>query len=796
MAFPFLFIALSLAGGIFLGSFLSFPFFSWLLIMLSCLLVAWVLFFIFQKLTPTFIFILLTTAALGASIFTYENKIFEENTLYQLDSSDYIDFYGTLSKSPAKGMDRIYVFLRVQKIRSYDKEEKVNGNLRITIPESKEASSILNLYTGDKIKVSAKLTPLKNFQNFNTSNTSMMLKSQKLHQRAFSKSPLLVERLKTGNKYSFFRIISILRKNLQEKIEKFFPNQNAPQHISQEGAVLEALLLGERRRMEDSLTRSFQEAGLYHLFAISGAHIAILSFLMYSFFKVLSFPTRLSYLLMIFILVFYAFLVEGRPSVLRATIMTLAFLFGKLLWKDVSLLNTLGVSAFFLLLVNPFDLFTMGFQLTFAATLSIILFFPKVINFLPRLPLKISEIFALSLTAQLGVLPIVAFAFNRITFSSILLNYAALPLVGLIMGFGYIFLALSFMSSFLSQILATCLKSGIHCLITISQVCPYQSFLSYRIPTPHLLTVLAYFVFLLALLIRWKARKVRWLFLVCFTIVFIILITFPFVSNSKTLKITFIDVGQGESILVEFPGRTKMLIDGGGLHNSTFDIGERVVSQFLWQKGIKALDYLVLTHAHPDHLNGLISIAKNFKIKNYWESCSPWENSTYAEFRKSLSNEIRCHKVFRGDSRRIGEITIDAFHPPRGNICDTPVNNDHSLVLRFSYGETAFLLTGDITIQSEEDILNTTSMKKCQVLKSPHHGSKSSSSMAFLKQVFPQIIIISVGKGNSYELPSQEVLERYHEINARVYRTDIHGAVEVSSDGHQISVRTSSSISP
>ena len=602
-----------------------------------------------------------------------------------------------------------------------------------------------------------------------------------------------MEKLKSGKTLDPLHLVSVIRKKIQQKIEEYLPSPRI-KSLSPQGAVLEALLLGARTRMDPSVTRSLQKAGIFHLFAISGAHIAILSFFLFSLFKLMRIQTRLSYILIMIFLFFFAFLVEGRPSVVRATIMALAFLFGKLIWKNVNLINTISISAFILLLFNPFSLFHLGFQLTFAATLSIILFFPKIIKCLPRLPFRTSEILTLSLSAQLGILPFIVSSFNRVTFSSLILNYAALPLVGLIMASGYIFLLLSFTSSFLAGLLA----QGIHFLIDLIIGCSHIfdrfSLISYRIPTPHLLTLISYFLFLYFMLLPSKVKRQKLVFLLCFLVSLAILISYPFPPLSKNLKVTCIDVGQGDAILVEFPGHKKMLVDGGGFPKSTFDVGERVVSPFLWRKGIKKIDYLVLTHAHPDHLNGLKAIARNFKIGEFWEAFSPMENDSYTEFKELLLPSVRKKRFFRGDSRLEKNVKIEALHPERMDPYVATEQNDHSLVLRIIYEQTSFLLTGDIGKDAEREILENSGEIKCQILKSPHHGSRSSSSKDFLDSTAPQIVMISLGEGNRYGFPHKEILERYKDIGAKVFRTDINGAIEISSDGRRISVRTASGL--
>jgi len=795
MLFPFLFLTLSLAGGILLSSLASPSLAMGIASMLVCLFCAWVFLSVFRKTRVAFAFILLAAFFLGSSLYTYQNNTFENNPLKKLTAEDYIDFQGRLYKSIAKGLERDYLFLKVEKIISGNQEIKIHGNLRISVPPSQEMPSSLNLHAHDRIKVSAKLSPSQGYRNFSPSALDQYLKSQNIHNRAFTKSPMLVEKLQSGRKASLPRIISTLRRKLQRGIEHYFSNPRNSR-LSSQGAVVEALLLGERGRMDPEISRGLQDAGIFHLFAISGAHIAIISFFLFSLFRFLSLPDRVNYILLIFFLLFYASLVEGRPSVMRATIMALAFLIGKLIWRNVNLLNTLAISAFILLMLNPFNLFSLGFQLTFAATLSIILFFPKIIHYLPRLPMRISEIFALSLTAQLGVLPFVASAFNRITFSALILNFAAIPVVALIMAFGYLFLLLTLMSPVAAGILAKLIHFLVTFLIAISHLLDPIPGASFRIPTPSVFVVLGYFFFLGLLLLPIRMRRQRLFTFVCFAIFLGLLVTYPFTSHSKTLKLTFIDVGQGDSILIEFPGHKKMLIDGGGTPEDTFDIGEHIVSPFLWQKGIKKIDYLVLTHAHPDHMNGLKAVARNFKVEEFWEAFSPKDNPSYAELRKRLPLQTTCRRMFRGQVEHIDEIKIEILNPKKADPIVSKILNDESLALRISYGQTAFLLAGDIGKAVEKELIQSSFTLQSGVLKSPHHGSDSSSSEEFLSAVAPRFLIISIGAGNRYNLPDPEVISRYQEIGAQIYRTDHTGAVEISSDGQNFSLRTASQSRP
>ncbi len=546
--------------------------------------------------------------------------------------------------------------------------------------------------------------------------------------------------------------------------------------------------------MDQATTLGLQRSGLYHLIAISGAHIGIISFLILATLKLVRLPRRPSYAALILFLLFYALMVEGRASVMRATIMALTYLSGKLLWEKTHLLNTVSFSAVALLLVNPPSLFDPGFRMTYAATLSIILFYPRVSRVLSGLPLKIGELLALSLTAQLGVLPLVACFFNRVTFSSLLLNIPAIPLVGLIMGSGFAFLAISPVSAGLAALLVPAIKFLVNIFLWISHLGDAVPALSYRIPTPPPAVVIGYYLFLLSLLLRPRFRAQRFLGFSLFAAFMAVLVIHPFPPRSSpALRVTFLDVGQCESILVEFPGRKKMLVDGGGWPDSSFDIGEQVVSPFLWRRGIKKLDYLVLTHSHPDHLNGLVAVARNFRIAEFWEAFSPDEGPAYEELIKSLSSVSRRRRIFRGFRLREGTVTIEALHPQESELLVRKVDNDESLVLRLTGDAVSILLAADIGRASERAILDDRITVRSQVLKSPHHGSRTSSSEDFLAAVDPRVVVISAGFRNSYGVPHPEILKRYEAAGVLILRTDLDGAIEITVRPPGLRVRTAAS---
>lgn len=786
MQSPFLLITSALTGGMLLASLTFLPAPLMIAGASLSLLCAWLSYSILRKNGLPLLFILITFFLCGAFLLTSAEKKYKENTLHNFESSSYVDFFGNLYKSPIKGKDLIYLYLKVERIHTHGRDIHAQGNLLIRVPKNNQ--SLFSLSVHDHLKVSAKTSELESFHNFGIRSSVNYYKSLNIHLKAFSKSPLLIEKIHSGKNFFILRFITDLRANLQTKIESYFNGPDGT--LSQTGAILEALLLGNRYRLDESTTATLQESGLFHLFAISGAHIFIISYVLFLFFKILRIPKRPSYLILIFFLIFFTFLVEGRPSVLRASLMASLFLLGKLIWKDVNLLNTLSISAFILLVFNPFNLFSLGFQLTFTATLSIILFYSKILKYFPRLPFKISEIMAVSLAAQIGVLPLILNAFNRVTLFSFFLNIAALPLIGIIMTAGYIFLGTAFVYAHAASFLAVGINFLIKIFIFLARIPAHIGILSYRIPTPHLITIAVYYFLLLLILIPKKIKGQRPIIISAYVISLIVLITFPFSSKSSFLKVTFIDVGQGDAILVEYPGKTKMLVDGGGIPNSDFDIGEQVVSPFLWNKGIKKIDYLVLTHAHPDHFYGLRAVVKNFKIQEFWEAYSPQDNQYYQDFKAGFALSTIHRRVFKGIQENVNDVVIEILYPEKDDFIVQSAHNRQSVVLRIIYKSSSFLLTGDIEALGEEKLVASDQTLRSRILKSPHHGSRSSSSWPFLEAVSPDIAVITVGRNNVYHLPHQEILDRYKQLKVRVYRTDVHGAVEISTDGEEIKIRT------
>jgi competence protein ComEC len=263
---------------------------------------------------------------------------------------------------------------------------------------------------------------------------------------------------------------------------------------------------------------------------------------------------------------------------------------------------------------------------------------------------------------------------------------------------------------------------------------------------------------------------------------------------AKGMQVTFLDIGQGDCALVEFPGGTRMLIDGGGFYGN-FDVGERVIAPLLWERRILKIDYLVLSHPQPDHYKGLIFIARHFRPREFWHNGVRNESPTYEQLLETIREKgVTTVRVAEGFSRTIAGVEVQALNPAEKETASLPQKkagvNTNSLVLMISFGNHHLLFTGDIEKKAEARLVETNKGLRAQVIKVPHHGSKRSSTDTFIKKVSPCYAVISVGFGNPFHQPGQGVVERYARLGCQVLRTDLDGAITVQSDGKRLTVRS------
>jgi competence protein ComEC len=426
---------------------------------------------------------------------------------------------------------------------------------------------------------------------------------------------------------------------------------------------------------------------------------------------------------------------------------------------------------------------------------------------------------AITVAATLMTLPILAATFNRVAPVGILANLPIVPLSGLVTALGTAACALLLATpaglAWLNHANAW-LVDLLYATAGWFATWPWSTVRVYT-PTAGMLT--AYYTIAAACLLavslapekgvagteRGLARTWRWArwlggagaLIGTLALVVLVGVRLWPPTGPPTVRITVLDVGQGEALFVQLPGGERMLVDAGGVPGGRFDIGARVVAPFLLHQWVGSLDVLVLTHAQADHIGGAPAILRGFPVGEVWSGDTPYASVTFLWVQEYLRHRRIPHRVLSADSPPIrwGEARIEVLHPPSRRRADPRVGavergrpNDASMVLRLGIGSQAALLTGDVEREGELALLRRPVALQAKVLKVPHHGSRTSSSEAFLAAVRPGVALVSSGYRNRFNHPHPEVVERYRVHGVPLYRTDLHGAigVEMTPDGIRV----------
>ncbi len=566
-------------------------------------------------------------------------------------------------------------------------------------------------------------------------------------------------------------------------------------------AVIKALTIGDTTGLDEDIKTLFLHTGTSHILAISGSNIGIVCGFFFFLCRMLlgrwtvlrlrGDDTRYAALLTIpFAFAFMAIAGSGIPLV-RATIMITVFMLSLFIQRGKDLMNTLALSALIILLIYPHSLFTPSFQLTFMSVLFIALatekIYPLISSSRKAFRWVLSSVL-LTVSATLGTLPFVVYHFYGFNPFSFLHNLVAVPLMcvlampialaGLILPFG----------AYLLKIAGECIALAVWILSKLD-----VGFI-YPVVRPNLLEGLLYFLLLLSLL--FLGKKLAAAFLVVILIPAIVVygyLVYQGRFSNDTFHLHVIDVGLGEALLVEAPGGIRMLMDGGGSYRGDFDIGKSVLTPVLLSRRILTLDYMVSTHPHGDHAGGLLSILKTFTVKKLATSGYFMREANFIELLKTAKGRgVPIEVWHRGESVPLAATTaLQVLHPGEG--FRTGDTNDASLVIRVVHGKNSFLLTGDIGREVEERLVLSDMSLQARVLKVPHHGSKNSSTAAFLRAVHPDCALMSVGPGIK-GLPGAEALERYRQLAIPLLRTDRDGYMEVVSDGRDIRIKNYSGL--
>jgi len=557
-------------------------------------------------------------------------------------------------------------------------------------------------------------------------------------------------------------------------------------------ALLGGLLLGEKTGLPPEASEAFRRAGVYHILAVSGFNVALLASSVFFVLSTLGVPRRVTAVVAGAALVGFALVVGGQASVLRATVMGLLLLGALLLDRESQLMNALALAVLLLLAWRPGDLGEPGFQLSFAATAGIIHLAPPLTSWLigKRWPGWLAAPMAVSLGAQAAVTPVMLVHFNQLSLIGIVANLVVVPMAAVGTTLGMLALLTAAVSAWAADVLFQALWPLLLALRAAVWVAARVPGAMVHLPAPSWAAIAAWCVALALLPYLGSRRWIRATVMVSLALVLGLSI-WPWVApDNGRLRVTFLDVGQGDAILVELPEGQRLLVDGGPGGNQRLDVGERVLAPFLWNRPTQRLDVVALTHPDSDHSGGLRAVLTRFGVREFWEN-GRWITGT-EETLRAVERSGACRRTLVAGQRLwLGSALLTVLNPDGSRPLDDPPpegQNEESLVLRLDWRGFSLLLTGDLGGPGEERLLADHAPVRALALKVGHHGSRYSSTGAFLDAVEPAVAIISVGARNSFGHPTPEVLGRLEAAGARIYRTDRDGAVILETDGITLSI--------
>ena len=737
---------------------------------------------------------------------------------------------GVVDTTPARTVNRIKFIVKIETLEEDNMEKSkpfpVLGKVRVSMRRKH-----VNIDAGDRISLTGKIRMIRNFSNPGGFNYKRYMAYKGIWGTSYvsKNQPLKIEiKMDKG--------IDRMVKNVRHHISSFIEQSYVVRKNEGTKGILKALILGDRSDISQNLREAFHRAGVGHILAISGLHIGIVAstaFLLFSW--ILSYVKPLLWsgwtkkgaaILSFFPVVAYGFLSGMSPSTQRAVIMVSLFLLTFLFEREHDLMNTLSLAAMLILIFNPPALFSVSFQLSFSAVLSIVYGLSQTKNF--RLQKKnytlkkrrfIRDKFftflLVSFFAIIGTIPLMMLYFNQVSTVGFFVNILIIPIVGfMVIPLGLVSVVLNPLSvagaSFLINMSAAILSVALDIITFFSKL----PFAAVKTVTPSFFEIACFYLFFWAILnikdqnsnsgLKWrkKFRSKKWLAQAAVVIVIIAggVDVFYWLNHRfwhRDFRVTIIDVGQGSAALLELPGGYNLLIDGGGFSDPTaFDVGANIVAPVLWRKKIKTVETLVLSHPNSDHLNGLLYIAKYFNVKNVWSNGESSPVLNYHKFRKIIEEKNIRLPLLKAllQTQHIGGVQFKILYPPIDFINRKKTEkwrnyNNNSLVLKVRFGSQTFLFPGDIMARAERELIELSGDKlQSSVLIAPHHGSRTSSTDRFLDRVRPEVIIVSSGWQSKAYFPHPHTLKRFKKWGYRIFRTSSDGAVAMSTDGRSLKI--------
>ncbi|MFW6255772.1 MAG: DNA internalization-related competence protein ComEC/Rec2 [Candidatus Sumerlaeota bacterium] len=589
-------------------------------------------------------------------------------------------------------------------------------------------------------------------------------------------------------------------------------------------AITVAMVLGETSLLDARLRKSFIYAGAAHFFAVSGLHTAMVAGIIFLFCRLLLIPARASAWVLVFALLLYCALVGFRAPVLRGAIMALFFAAPLLSGRRVESINALCVALFFTLLVNPLAIFRSDFQLSYICAFGLVTLFPalkEVLSFkeqvksyrLKRLLYAwnswLGQPLAIFLAAQLALLPLLAQYFGVVSIIGFIGNLLLVPLASFVLALAWAVSLLQPLIPLMEFAIMPVIEIATRLALWITdRLAAVPGAVSWFPRMPWWLILLYYIIIFSGPHLWMKSapgqreiRKARLLLRVLAVVMLLVWwpllagLNLPGTNPRDKLQITMLDVGQGDSFVIQMPGGALAVVDTGRNYAAS------TITSYLNAIGVDKIDALILTHPDADHIASADELIENFAVVEIISSPAKSQSRTYKDLERAIAEfHIPVTHVHRGDiigsfSKHDGAV-LEILNPEIN--ADDADANEMSIVFILRYGEMDFLFTGDAGHEAEREILAflPDDREDVEVLKVGHHGSAGSSSEAFIAATKPEIALFSVGERNAYGHPDPEVLERLQEAGALILNTSRHGSVDIQTDGRRLWIRTTRPLSP